>query len=275
MLWVWTRTKGDSTFDKSPLVNEKWYSSLTLSFQTISLNSPNSFLIIFLLMASIVESDESLKSIRSAIVPTFILCFSPNWIRSSLRAIVPSSFIISQITPADWKPASLARSHAASVCPALLRTPPSIAFKGKIWPGWTISEALEFLSTTVLIVWALSAAEIPVVIPSAASMETVKAVLLAALFLLVIILRSNLFIKSLLSGRQIKPFPLEAIKLIISGVTLSAAQTKSPSFSRDSSSRIITIFPSWISWMMSFILSFNTLCIFFLYLIQFYRTILV
>ena len=75
-------------------------------------------------------------------------------------------------------------------------------------------------------------------------METVKAVLLAALFLLVIILRSNLFIKSLLSGRQIKPFPLEAIKLIISGVTLSAAQTKSPSFSRDSSSRIITIFPS-------------------------------
>ena len=29
-------------------------------------------------MASIVESDESLKSIKSAIVPTFISCFSPN-----------------------------------------------------------------------------------------------------------------------------------------------------------------------------------------------------
>ena len=52
-------------------------------------------------MASIVESDESLKSIKSAIVPTFISCFSPNLIRSSLRAIVPSSFIISQMTPAD------------------------------------------------------------------------------------------------------------------------------------------------------------------------------
>ena len=48
-----------------------------------------------------------------------------NLIKSSLLAIVPSSFMISQMTPASSKPASLARSHAASVCPARLKTPPS------------------------------------------------------------------------------------------------------------------------------------------------------
>ena len=44
----------------------------------------------------------------------------------------PSSFKISTITPAGSSPASLARSMEASVCPARLNTPPSLAFNGKI-----------------------------------------------------------------------------------------------------------------------------------------------
>ena len=111
--------------------------------------------------------------------------------------------------------------------------------------------------------WALSAADIPVVIPSAASIDVVKAVLFAALLLLVIICRSYFLHSSLHIGMQIKPFPFEAIKLIISGVTRSAAQTRSPSFSRDSSSTIITILPCLISLIISKIL---LLLIFFIYL---------
>ena len=40
--------------------------------------------------------------------------------------------MISQITPAGEKPASLAKSIAASVCPVLLKTPPSFAINGKM-----------------------------------------------------------------------------------------------------------------------------------------------
>ena len=49
---------------------------------------------------------------------------------SGMRAIVPSSFITSQITPAGNMPAIVARSTAASVCPARIKTPPSFARRG-------------------------------------------------------------------------------------------------------------------------------------------------
>ena len=52
--------------------------------------------------------------------------------KSGKRAIVPSSFMISTITPAGSNPAIRAKSIAASVCPALRKTPPAFAFKGKI-----------------------------------------------------------------------------------------------------------------------------------------------
>ncbi len=45
-------------------------------------------------------------------------------------------------------------------------------------------------------------------------------------------------------GRQIRPRPCVAMKLTISGVTCSAAQTRSPSFSRSSSSRMTIIRPA-------------------------------
>ena len=58
-------------------------------------------------------------------------------IRSDTRAIVPSSFMISQITPDGIRPARRARSTAASVWPARSSTPPCFALSGKTCPGWT------------------------------------------------------------------------------------------------------------------------------------------
>ena len=55
--------------------------------------------------------------------------------RSGSRAMVPSSFMISQITPAGLSPARRARSTAASVWPARTSTPPSLATSGNTWPG--------------------------------------------------------------------------------------------------------------------------------------------
>ena len=69
----------------------------------------------------------------------FSPCRSQYGTRSGTRAIVPSSFMISQTTPAGFRPASRARSTAASVCPARWSTPPSRARSGKTWPGWTRS----------------------------------------------------------------------------------------------------------------------------------------
>ncbi len=59
------------------------------------------------------------------------------------RAIVPSSFMISQITPAGFSPASRARSTAASVWPVRTSTPPGRALSGKTCPGWTRSRGAD------------------------------------------------------------------------------------------------------------------------------------
>ena len=53
--------------------------------------------------------------------------------------------------------------------------------------------------------------------------------------------------RSSVSGAQIKPLPCVAMKFIISGVAISAAAIKSPSFSLFSSSTTITTFPFFIS----------------------------
>ena len=96
--------------------------------------------------------------------------------RSGTRAIVPSGFMISQTTPAGVRPARRARSTAASVWPIRSRTPPWRARSGKTWPGWTRSSGFELGLIATWIVRARSCAEIPVVTPSRASTETVKAV---------------------------------------------------------------------------------------------------
>src|ERR687893_420616 len=65
-----------------------------------------------------------------AVVTSLTSCSAENFSRSGTRAIVPSSFMISQITPAGLSPASLERSTAASVCPARCSTPPPLARSG-------------------------------------------------------------------------------------------------------------------------------------------------
>ena len=70
---------------------------------------------------------------------SFSPCRAQNPTRSGTRAIVPSSFMISQTTPAAVSPASRARSTAASVWPERWSTPPERARSGNTWPGWTRS----------------------------------------------------------------------------------------------------------------------------------------
>ena len=68
-------------------------------------------------------------------------CVWANFTRSGMRAMVPSSFMISQITPDGLSPASREMSTAASVWPARTSTPPGCARSGNTWPGVTMSSA--------------------------------------------------------------------------------------------------------------------------------------
>ena len=76
---------------------------------------------------------------RSRIVPILRPWARAKSIRSSSRAMVPSSRMISQITPLGLSPARRETSTAASVWPARTSTPPGLATSGKTWPGETIA----------------------------------------------------------------------------------------------------------------------------------------
>ena len=89
-------------------------------------------------------------------------------------------------------------------------------------------------------VCARSAEEIPVVMPYAASTATVMAVEWGEVLWRTIIGMPSRSRSSPSMGTQIKPRPLTAMKVIASDVASSAAMTKSPSFSRSSSSTMIT-----------------------------------
>ena len=85
----------------------------------------------------------------------------------------------------------------------------------------------------------------PVVTPNrrSASMLTVNAVASSSLFRSVICGRPSWSHRSPVRARQMRPRPCRVMKLMVSGVTSSAAQTRSPSFSRSSSSATMTILP--------------------------------
>ena len=119
----------------------------------------------------------SLYSMMSAMVTISRPCSLAMTSRSGMRAILPSSFIISQMTPLASHPARRARSTEPSVCPVLTRTPPSRARRGNMWPGRARSSGLASGAMASSMVLALSAADMPVVIPFLASMDTVNAVL--------------------------------------------------------------------------------------------------
>ena len=165
--------------------------------------------------------------------------------------MVPSSFMISQITADALRPASRAMSTDASVWPVRTSTPPSLASSGKMWPGVTMSSGPFDVSIATAMVRARSGAEMPVVIPSRASIDTVNAVVCRLRDARGIIGMPSCLMRSPVSARQIRPRPKRAMKLIASGVAICAGMQRSPSFSRSSSSTRMNIRPLRASSMMS------------------------
>src|SRR5258708_13033138 len=175
---------------------------------------------------------------------TLIPCSLAKASKSGMRDMVPSAFISSVITPAGYRPARIARSTAASVWPARVSTPPSAARSGKVWPGIEKSEAVADGSRTVRSVAARSCADAPVVVASLASMLTLKAVPSR------LVLRSTMGAmpssssRPAMTGMHTRPDPWRVMKLMCSGVTSCAETTRSPSFSRSSSSTTMTNLPA-------------------------------
>ena len=87
--------------------------------------------------------------------------------------------------------------------------------------------------------------------PSAASIETVKLVPWRERFCSTIGFRPRRSACASVIGMQIRPRPCLARKLTFSAVTNSAAKTRSPSFSRSSSSTRTTISPPRMAAMIS------------------------
>ena len=171
-------------------------------------------------------------------------CRLPNRVSSRSRAMVPSAFMISQITAPGSNPDSRHRSTLASVCPARTSTPPSRARSGNIWPGETRSADVLSGSISTCTVRARSPAEIPVLTPERASTDTVNAVPSGAVLRLTIMGKLNRSTRWLESAVQISPRPYLAMKLMSSGVVNCAGRQRSPSFSRSSSSVMITQRPA-------------------------------
>src|SRR6266853_1510677 len=167
--------------------------------------------------------------------------------------MLPSSFMISHSTAAGWSPASCARSQQASVWPARTGTPPACAMSGNTWPGWTISAGVALGEAATLMVCERSAAEMPVVTPEAASMDTVKLVPCTERLRATIGSRLRRSACASVIGMQTRPLPNFAMKLIFSAVTNSAAKMRSPSFSRSSSSTSTAMRPAFSSAMISWI----------------------
>ncbi len=130
--------------------------------------------------------------------------------------------MISQMTPAGFSPARREISTAASVWPARTSTPPSRASSGKMWPGLTISLARTCGLAATATVCARSAAEMPVVMPSRASIDTVKAVEWRLALCRAIGGRPSRATCAESSARQISPRPCLAMKLIAAASANSA-----------------------------------------------------
>ncbi len=144
-----------------------------------------------------------------------------------------------------------AMSTAASVWPARTSTPPSRATSGKTCPGAVRSLAPIASSIATAMVRARSCAEMPVVTPSRASIETVKAVPWRVPLFATIGDRRSASARATGSARQISPRASRAMKLICSGVANCAGMTRSPSFSRSSASTMTNGRPARASARMS------------------------
>ena len=130
---------------------------------------------------------------------------SQNRTRSGTRAIVPSSFIISQTTPGRREAGEPREVDRGLGLARALEHAAGLARSGKTWPGWTRSCGVDVGSTATWIVRARSAAEMPVEMPSRASIETVNAVPCGASFWSVIWRRPSSSQRSGVRQRQIRP----------------------------------------------------------------------
>src|SRR5438093_3358768 len=124
---------------------------------------------------------------------------------------------------------------------------------GNTWPGWTMSAGVALEEAATLMVCARSAAEMPVVTPEAASMDTVKLVPCTERLRATIGKRFRRSACASVIGMQTRPRPNFAMKLTFSAVTNSAAKMRSPSFSRSSSSTSTAMRPDFSSAMISWI----------------------
>ena len=193
------------------------------------------------------RSVRSRYRISSATEIILIPCPSQNSTSCGTRAMLPSSFITSQMTPDGCNPAIRARSTEASVCPARTSTPPSRDRSGNTCPGRARSSACVAGSIATWMVFARSYADTPVVTPSRPSIVSVNAVPNRDVLLADISGSRSSSHRSGVSVRQISPRPCVTMKLMISGVIFSAATVKSPSFSRSSSSTTTSMRPARIS----------------------------
>ena len=171
---------------------------------------------------------------------------SASFASSAVRIIVPSSRMISQHRPHSFSPARRHRSTVASVWPLRSSTPFFFARRGNIWPGLRKSSAFAWSSTQAIAVMERSAAEMPVEVETW-SMDTVNAVSWLSVLCCTICGNCSFWTKASDIGIQIRPLPWVAIKLMFSVVANSAAQMKSPSFSRSGSSVTRMIFPCFRS----------------------------
>lgn len=90
--------------------------------------------------------------------------------RTVTPAIEPSlGSMTVERTDTGRRPANATRSTDASVWPALFSTPPFRYLRGNMWPGLLRSLGLESEEARVRMVFALSAAETPVDMPTLAS----------------------------------------------------------------------------------------------------------
>ena len=146
-----------------------------------------------------------------------------------------------------WSPASRARSTAASVCPTRCSTPPSRARSGCTWPPCAGRRGpLAGSAADADRVRAVLRADAGGRRRSAAPRRCSRCTPCAARRLFSAHQRQAELRRSArsVSARQISPLPRFIMKLMISGVTSSAAQIRSPSFSRSSSSATTTILPA-------------------------------
>ena len=151
----------------------------------------------------------------------------------------------SHSTPTGFSPARRHRSTAASVCPALHENAAlARAQREDVTRTREICCAVAVGSASARIVAARSLEETPVVVPMRRSTDTVNAVRCDSLLACTICGRSRRASSSSSIGTQMMPLVWRIMNATASGVARSAAMIRSPSFSRSSSSMMMTMRPA-------------------------------